>query len=354
MGIHVRIRKGRLYLDILERGKPRRWEKLGLSVPDDPALKREVLRLADSIRIRREMQLAAAREGLLDPVAGKESLLSYAKGLEASGALSQLKYSIRALERYGKAAIPIAAVDERWLESYRTWLSKESGFSPGTAATHYLRLKSVLKRAVRDRILPRDPGAGVRSLRRPESARLPLTPEEVRKLAETPLGSEIGELVRRAFLFSVQTGLRISDLASLRWGDIQRGENPRILRKTKKTGAVIAVPLTASALKLISGDRIHKGEEPVFPGLNTGTRTYYFKRWAKLAGLDRPLSWHDARRTFATLAVEGGASLYAVQGLLGHTNSKMTQVYAKVTDKLARSAVESLPEVNLADGEGTK
>ncbi|MDR1301459.1 MAG: tyrosine-type recombinase/integrase [Treponema sp.] len=71
----------------------------------------------------------------------------------------------------------------------------------------------------------------------------------------------------------------------------------------------------------------------------------YLTRWAKKAELEKKISWHTARHTFAVVSLEAGAEIYTILKLLGHTNLKTTQVYAKATDKMKREAVNGLPEI---------
>ncbi len=92
-------------------------------------------------------------------------------------------------------------------------------------------------------------------------------------------------------------------------------------------------------------------EEYVFPVLAaTRVGTYqYLRAWRKRAGLDKPVGWHTARHTFATLALEGGADFFTVSKLLGHTKPATTAVYAKATDRLKREVVEGLPEIHISE-----
>jgi site-specific recombinase XerD len=73
----------------------------------------------------------------------------------------------------------------------------------------------------------------------------------------------------------------------------------------------------------------------------------YLKRWAAEAKVLKSISWHTARRTLATLALENGVAIYTVAKLLGHKNIKQDLKYAKVTDRLRRDAIASLPEIRL-------
>ena len=87
-------------------------------------------------------------------------------------------------------------------------------------------------------------------------------------------------------------------------------------------------------------------DEYVFPLLsNTKSNTdQYLKKWGLLAGIDH-VSWHTARHTMATLALEHGAELRTVSELLGHSGLSTTLRYAKATDPLKKAAIKSLPPI---------
>lgn len=350
MGIHVRKKHGRYFLDIYEAGKKRRWEALKITVSKDPTVRAEADRLADAIRIRREMQLAAVREGLLDPVAGKGSLLAHVQAEAEASQSKNMRTAALALAKYPQAAIRLDSIDAAFLDGLRRWFLKDSGFAQGTAGLYYGQIRAAIRHAVRDRLIQGDPGVGLKGIGQPESAKQPLTAEEVRKLAAYQLTTESGARLCKAFLFSCSVGLRISDLVALTWASIDRGETARLVLKTKKTGKVVSIPLNESALSFINDGTIHSREEKVFPGLRTSGTKELFEAWASRAKVDKQISWHTGRHTFATLALEGGAGLYTVQKLLGHSTSKMTETYARMTDGLLRDAVDGLPEITMKEG----
>jgi len=103
------------------------------------------------------------------------------------------------------------------------------------------------------------------------------------------------------------------------------------------------------AWAIVNDRALHKPEELVFPALSQSktSATQYFRTWTKAAGIDKKLGWHTARHTFAVLALEGGADLYTVSKLLGHTDLQTTQAYAKATDTMKRAAVDALSEIDL-------
>jgi integrase len=176
-----------------------------------------------------------------------------------------------------------------------------------------------------------------------------LNSDELKKLSETGINYYAGEEMVKAFLFACHTGLRISDLRTLMWGDIEL--NPRqIVKQQKKTEAQAYIPLNATAWNLIDDQqKTHDNKAPVFPTLHGKKHGHYarLKKWAKEAGITKEIGWHTARHTFAVLALEGGCDIYTLSKLLGHTDVKTTQIYAQATDKMKRAAVDALPAVEI-------
>ena len=345
MGVFIRQKGRHLYLDYRVGGR-RYTEALHLTVTEDERHNREARRLAEIIRSKKELQIVSGEHGLLDPVEGKRPLVEYAEKLaETQPPKNPLPKSLRYLREHA-GALQLGAVSPAWVEGYRSFLLSQDALGESTASKYLSALHMVLRRAVRDMILPRNPAEAVKGITAPEVVKVYLDRDELGRLASTPLGGELGAEVKRAFLFGCLTGLRVSDLRSLMWADISR-EPVQVLKRQGKTGRVVAVPLTDAAFKIISDGTIHHRDSAVFPRLSStaANTNQYLVAWAKAAGVEKPVGWHTARHTFATLTLEGGADFATVSRLLGHTKVTTTQVYAKSTDKAKRAAVDSLPDL---------
>jgi integrase len=164
---------------------------------------------------------------------------------------------------------------------------------------------------------------------------------------------KLGAEIKRAFIFVCYTGLRISDIKSLEWGDIELSPL-QIIKRQKKTQRAVYIPLKEIAWGIINNGKEHNSSDKVFLLLaNTKSQTNrYLIKWAERAGVKKPVGWHTARRTFATWELDNGADIFTLAKLLGHKNIKQVAKYAQVTDKLRRSAVAALPEIKLQSMEG--
>ncbi|OAV73880.1 Tyrosine recombinase XerD [Bacteroidales bacterium Barb7] len=143
------------------------------------------------------------------------------------------------------------------------------------------------------------------------------------------------EQVRDIFTFSCFTGLAYVDVFNLRESNIRTtfDENLWIIGKRFKTGVSYRVPLLEIPSMIIDK---YKGSLPdgeVPPIISNQKINAYLKEIAAVCGVDKNLSFHCARHTFATtVTLSKGVSIESVSKMLGHTNIKTTQIYAQITD----------------------
>jgi integrase len=244
-------------------------------------------------------------------------------------------------------SILIFQITSKWVSDFQKYLEKDAGLALSGAAHYSKILRASLKKAVAANIIIRNPADSVPIIKVPEADLIFLNIDELQKLAN--VGFEGGGAeIQRAFLFACYTGLRVSDLETLAWGQIET--NPmQIIKRQKKTDVPVYIPLNETVKKILENRTRHTPAERVFDLPNDHRRQTYhvLKRWTKAASIDKDIGWHTARRTFATLALENGVDIYSVAKLLGHSSINQVAKYAKVTDKLRREAVAALPEINL-------
>lgn len=360
--------KSSLYLDIYIDGK-RSYEYLKLYLlpgtgKDVRAKNKETMLLAEAVRAQRVVALQNGRFSFSkarDKVQFfdyYESIIDYKKKLASCRESWQDWVSnLIHMKRYERNHnILLCNIDEKWVGGYRDYLltdaiprntvydNKEIRLSPNTALTYYRKLCACLNKAVDDGLIDRNPAKRVEGIKGVEKTRMYLTIDEVRILAATPC--QYPE-IKRAFLFSCLTGLRKSDIEKMTWSEIhQQGKYTRIIFKQKKTGGLEYLDISPEAVKLLSERR--KDSDLVFPcrySFSHVTRT--LKRWTADAGINKHITFHCGRHTFATLMLDLGADLYTVSKLLGHRNIKTTQIYAKVLDKNKQMAVSLIPEIDI-------
>lgn len=160
-----------------------------------------------------------------------------------------------------------------------------------------------------------------------------LSVEDVYKLVETPCDIPV---LKTASLFSCLTSLRISDILALRWEDIvdysAGGKCVHII--TQKTQTEDIIPIGEEALELIGGS----GTGLVFKGLRRSWTQSPMKRWIRSAGIDKDITFHSYRRTFATLQAAAGTDLSTIRSMMAHKSITTTQRYIKTVDTNKREA----------------
>jgi integrase len=209
-----------------------------------------------------------------------------------------------------------------------------------SARTYFQVLVSALNKAVKTKLISVNPAIYLDSedkkpIKAEKSKRSYLTIDELRQLIATDCKRK---QVKRAFLFACFTGLRISDVKSLRWEDIkEENGNKYIEIIMQKTRDNLKLKLNNDALRWMPEGH-GKGHIFMLPD-NRATINYNIKTWAKAAGIDKDICFHMSRHTFATMALTLGADLYTVSKLLGHKDISVTQVYADIIDKKKEDAL---------------
>lgn len=370
MSVKIRVKRNRVYLDIIQNRK-HHWEKLNITLSTDPATRKEQMRLADVCRAKREMQVLCGAWNMTDSVAGKRLLADYLRGLQEKAVSASRKQTftnlILRLGKYPKGNIQLSAIDSVWVQDFQIWLEKQSGLKSSSVNLYLSVLRQAFNAAVKERILTHSPANGVKNVKAEEADLPTLTVEELRALAKVEVKSELAKDCKKAFLFSCYTGLRVSDLATLRWGDItarqgKGGIEHWIKKRQVKTRRFVEEPINAVAWTLIKPSSLvlPMPENFVFPELASSKYLDYTNRYikslAKAAGITKNIAWHTARRTFATLGLENGIDPFTIQRLMGHSKVTMTAAYAK-SDGIKSAAVGTFADIftdGAADGQAAR
>lgn len=224
----------------------------------------------------------------------------------------------------------------------------EKPMAKSTARLYFNTFVTALNEAVREGVLEMNPTAKLKKeekkpIQRGSAQRGFLEVEEVKALANTPCPDPT---VKMAFLFSCFCGLRISDIKTLKWGEIKSRSDGWVIEKLQvKTQQAINVPLSANALEWLPDRGQAKDESLVFALPSYFTINRYVKRWAKEAEIKKDVTFHIARHTFATTLLTLGADIYTTSKLLGHQNLRTTQIYAEVVNNKKVEAVNLLDKV---------
>lgn len=173
-----------------------------------------------------------------------------------------------------------------------------------------------------------------------------LTDEEILKIANKELGIQRLEHVRDMFIFSCFTGLAYIDVANLTPEHIVTLDDKQwIMTKRQKTSVetnVLLLDIPKSIIAKYSHKTYRDGK--LFPILSNQKTNSYLKEIADLCGIKKNLTFHLARHTFATMSLSKGVPMESVSKMLGHTNIKTTQIYARITNKKIEHDMEQLAD----------
>ena len=342
MSIKLRTKdtgKGKsLYLDIYHN-KKRQYEFLEMYLTGNKANDKEVLRVAETIRAKREIELYSNDNGIIPKHKRQMNFVDYFKSIADKKPKSEKAWrnTLKLLTEYTKGSIPIGAINESWLEELKGFLVTR--VSNNTAHTYFSKIKAALRKAMQDKIIVTNPGENVSQIKKTETERTFLTEDELQRLAATKCKDNE---VKRAFLFSCFTGLRLSDIENLQWSNIQDG---KLYFRQQKTKGLNYLPLSETAKRLLDSEVKHI--DKVFNLPSRSMIQNVLNKWVDDAGIDKKVSFHTARHSFATLSLNQGTDLYTVSKMLGHKNIQATQIYAKVLDKSVNQAMSSLPQISI-------
>jgi integrase len=336
----VRLRKqeGRyLYLAYYLDGK-RKYEFLGkdFHLTGTKEIDTEILQRAERLRQKRETEFQARQYTQLPEIRLNANFIQYFHSLTTSKNLKAWTNTAVHLKKHVPSGkLPFRALDAQWLKGFREYLV--SNLSMSSAHTYFSCIKAALQQATEEKIITVNPANDVENVKRKDGKIDFLTTNEIRTLAQTPCKSDI---VKRAFLFSCFTGLRLSDVKQLTWSNITQTTIEIVQQKTDE---LLVQPLSEQAASFL-GSR-GNADDIIFPLLGDEHTRKTIKQWVKEAGITKNVSFHVARHTFASSLASNNVNIYTVSKLMGHTSVKHTERYAKLTDETKRLALEKLPSL---------
>lgn len=333
-----------------KNGSKTRREFLGIYIYDRPVEKfkkeynKTMLQDAELIRCRRTEAIIAEDFGFLDRSKGNESFLEYfqTKMQESSNA-KNWNPAYKHFEAYCKGRCTFNDLSVSYCQGFLTYMlgivtQNKTLMMASTANNNLDKLKCVLRQAHEEGLIKDNIASKLQHAKENNKRRESLTIEEVKRLRDTPCGSDI---VKAAGLYSCLTGLRISDCIRLQWSDIQKASDGGWCMHiiTKKTGTEAFLPVSEETIG-ICGER---SDGAVFKGLNANLVRQHLPKWLEDAGIThKHITFHCFRHTYATLQLAAGTDLYTISKMLTHSNINTTQVYADVVSGLKRDASDAI------------
>ena len=249
-------------------------------------------------------------------------------------------------ERLRLAEVPFSALNRSVVDKFDLYLRTERKLAPNTIVLYMSRLHTVINKAIAAGIITADPFAGYEPPR-PERRRRYLTGEELQRLMSTPLSVPRLYLVRDLFLFSCYTGISYGDMCRLTAANLETAEDGTVWIKAarEKTNVEFEIPLLDLPLHIIDKYRDTTSDGKLLPMYGNSELNKGLKSLATVCGIDRKLTFHMARHTYATeITLSHGVPMETVSRMLGHSRIDTTQIYAQVTDNKIDTDTQSLDE----------
>lgn len=215
----------------------------------------------------------------------------------------------------------------------------------------YQRFKKVVNYAIEHGYMKTNPCKGISITIDEHILRKDVLSEnEIKQLLATHENKQ-NPNIRRAFILCLYCGIRFCDVKDLTFANVDYSN--KLLKfeqsKTKKRSAYsgVVIPLNDGLLKLIGEPTDGNKNALIFPLPSYTMCVKSVQRWVERAGIEKHITWHCARHSFAVNILNNGANIKTVADLLGHSGLKETVKYTRAIDELKRNAINSLPKLEI-------
>ena len=263
---------------------------------------------------------------------------------------TSLSHTIDFLQwKYNVSDIDISKVDHAFITDYEFFLRSVRNCANNTAVKYIKNFHKVIKICLDNEWITKNPFMNYKSKLK-EVVREYLSEEEIQSIINKEFKIERLSLVRDIFLFSCFTGLAYIDVKNLTENNISYGIDGEkwIFTHRQKTESPSKIPLLPIPKMLIERYSKHpqcSNQNRLLPILTNQRMNSYLKEIAAVCGIDKELTFHIARHTFATtVTLANGVPIESVSKMLGHKSIKTTQHYAKVLDRKVGDDMKLLKE----------
>ena len=252
---------------------------------------------------------------------------------------TSLKHTIEFMQwKYNISDIDITKIDHAFITDYEFWLRSVRNCANNTAVKYLKNFNKIIKLCLANDWLDKNPFANYKSKVK-DVERVYLTEAEIQSIIEKDFKTERLSLVRDIFLFSCFTGLAYIDVKNLTKSHISFGIDGEkwIFTHRQKTESASKIPILPVTQMIIDKYKNHpqcNNEDKLLPILSNQKMNAYLKEIAGVCEIEKELTFHIARHTFATtVTLTNGVPIESVSKMLGHKNLRTTQHYAKVLDR---------------------
>ncbi len=351
---------GKLYKRVLRKN-----EKLGLFLwlaPRNPMERqhnKETLHLAKKIRYEKSQQLLEDKQGYRIKSNRHENLLIFFQEfadqanvkdkLVLKGALKNFKCFLTEEYPFFSQTITSKNLDKEMIEKFVNYLV--NNHKGQGAETYYRRFKRMVNYAVEKGVIEKSPCKGITIPKVDDIlSKDILSAEELKLLFATHYEGQNPE-IRRAFAMTCMSGIRRCDLVRLTYSNVDYANRQLKYRQSKTQkhsgSSGVVVPLNDALLAIIGKKSKDALDDYIFHIPSDTMCLRSLRIWTKKAGIQKHITWHCGRHSFATLLLSNGANIKTVSSLLGHSTLKFTEIYVRAVDKLKKEALDTLPDITI-------
>jgi site-specific recombinase XerD len=269
--------------------------------------------------------------------------------------LTRYKTSLEHTERfiklkYGRNDLEVSKIDFDFINSYEHYFKTTRNCNQNTSAKYISNFRKVVNHCFKMGWIKNDPFVGFKMPKK-EVKRIVLSMEEIQTLINKSFSIPRLDHVKDTFLFCCFTGLAYVDVQKLKPQDIQIGIDGEdwIFTARQKTDVDTRIPLLPQAKQILEKYKNSPESQilgKVLPVPSNQKMNAYLKEVADICGIEKTLTTHLARHTFATtITLSNGVPIETVSKLLGHKNIRTTQHYAKILDLKVSSDINTLKSI---------
>ena len=309
--------------------------------PADRSINTEKMKQAEAIRAQRELSIINEKFGFIDKTKQKMDFLAYFKEkLPNKDQKWEKIYKHFSIFVNGKCTFADITVD--LCNGFRSYLLNAKQLkrdnrllAQNSAAGYWSSFRGLLALAFKEKYIFENVNEYLDKIETQDTRLEFLVAEEVQALYNTPCRVPV---LKAASLFACLTGLRFSDILSLKWENFETyPDGGHCIRlRTEKTEAEALNPISQEAYEICG----EKSTGLVFKGFKKTMLQHILPEWLQAAGITKHITFHCFRHTFATLLVSSGSEIYTVSKMLTHKNVATTQIYADLVDEKKRQAAE--------------
>lgn len=247
---------------------------------------------------------------------------------------------------YGMEDIPLRQLELSFIEKFDSYLRIEQGFTAYTVSGYTIILRKIVRRAISQGILHKNPFAAYIP-EQPPRKRRHMTLEELEKFMSVRITAKHLCHTRDMFIFSTFTGLSYADMCNLSEENIHKGRNGSLWIDIdrQKTGIRCNIPLLDIPMQIMEKYKPERQGNKIFNMLSSSCIQVNLNKVAKLCGIEKRITYHQSRHNFGTLiTLSRGVPLETVSQMMGHKCIRTTQIYAKMTRQKVNEDVKKISD----------